>query len=444
VTSAKATTRAAVIGAGPLGLTLAHLLADHGWSVTVYEADDRTGGMSATFDFDGVRMERYYHFINRPDAHFIEFLGTLGLGDRLQWRRTTMGWAVPGTDGRPVVHPWGNPVALLRFPGASLVDKLRYGGHAFSCKFLRDLDALDGKSVREWIVQWEGQDNYDRFWRPLFERKFFELQDPLSAAWIASRIRRVANSRESLMHESLGYLQGGTQVFLDRLEESIRKRGGDIRLSSKVRRVSPKPGKSGCEVEADNDIAQYDHVILTIPLPYLAGILPDMPTAYRKKVEGIANIGCVCVLFRLAEAVTPHFWCNLDMPGWDVPGLIEYSNLRPMDAAHVYVPFYMPHTHPNWPLEEKDIIAKARGYLAAVNPKAAATEQAARAFRYEYAQPVCPPGFKDMLPGYDTGLDGILAADTSHAFPEDRSITECIRIAKELADLATSTEVAKG
>ena len=74
----------AVIGAGPMGLACAHALAQAGCRVTLFEADDRIGGMSAFFDFDGLAIERYYHFICKPDAPLFAVLDEFGLTDRLR------------------------------------------------------------------------------------------------------------------------------------------------------------------------------------------------------------------------------------------------------------------------------------------------------------------------------------------------------------------------
>jgi protoporphyrinogen oxidase len=52
----------AVIGGGPMGLAIAYQLALEGCRPVLLEADDRLGGMAASFDFAGVPLEHYNHF----------------------------------------------------------------------------------------------------------------------------------------------------------------------------------------------------------------------------------------------------------------------------------------------------------------------------------------------------------------------------------------------
>lgn len=419
-----------------MGLATAHQLLRSGVAADVFEADDRPGGMSASFDFDGLPLERYYHFINLPDTHLFDLLSELGLSDALRWSPTRMGFFRPDANGAPRLYRWGNPLALLSFPAVSLLTRLRYGLHVFSCKFLKDLTPLDDIAADDWFRRWEGREGYDVLWRFLFEKKFFHLSTPLSAAWIASRIRRVANSRASLMEERLGYLEGGSSVLVNALVRSIEAQGGTVRLNCPVRRVE-RAGQAW-SVGLDSGAHTYDAVVSTIPLPYVPQLAPELPQAYAARLKSVRNVGCACALFRLDRPLTDNFWLNVDMPGFDIPGVIEYSNLRPEPKwggdGIVYVPFYMPHDHPNWAKTDAELLDMARRYLSVINP--AAREKHGRIFRYEFAQPVCPPGFRHVLPPYETGLPGFYVADTTHSFPEDRSINESVRIARELALLA--------
>jgi len=74
----------AVIGAGPMGLAVAYQLALDGYAPVVFEADDRVGGMTASFDFDGTLIERYYHFHCTSDTAFLDILAELGIKDKMR------------------------------------------------------------------------------------------------------------------------------------------------------------------------------------------------------------------------------------------------------------------------------------------------------------------------------------------------------------------------
>jgi len=63
--------------------------------------------------------------------------------------------------------------------------------------------------------------------------------------------------------------------------------------------------------------------------------------------------------------------------------------------------------------------------------------KAFHASRYFYAQPVCEPGYLSMLPPMQSTVHGLFMADTSYYYPQDRSITESLKTARQLAQLAS-------
>lgn len=429
--------RIAVIGAGPMGLAAAYELAKQGAAVTVYERDDRVGGMSASFDFAGTRIERYYHFICKPDATTFEYLKELGLEHLLRWKTTRMGFYHAGR-----LHDWGHPGALLKFPGLSLAQKVRYGLHVMRAKGIKDWTPYDKFPATDWLRRWLGERAYEVLWQPLFHHKFYEHENELSAAWLGTRIKRVALSRKSIFEEELGYLQGGSEVLVARVAERAQALGASIQLGRGIDRVEiegcvPAARVRGVRIGADE--LRYDQVISTIPLPYLVRAMPDLPHEERAKVAAIRNIGVVCVILKLQTPFTRNFWLNINDPRIRIPGLIEYTNLNPLDGtAIVYAPYYMPKTHPSWERPHADFIAETLSYMRLIRPDfdADADVLAAAASRYEFAQTVCAPGFFDALPPMQSSVRGLFMADTSHYYPEDRSISESMRIGRELARLA--------
>lgn len=424
----------AILGAGPMGLMAAMDLLEAGHEVDIYERDNRIGGMSASFDFDGLKIERYYHFICKTDYPLFDLLAKLGLSDKLKWTDTKMGYYYQGR-----LNEWGTPLGLLKFPGLGIVSKLRYALHAMYTKGIQDWRPLDNVRATEWIRKWIGQRAYDVLWRKLFELKFFEFTEDLSAAWIGTRIKRVALSRRNLFQETMGYLEGGSETLLDRMEAFIRERGGRIHLSAGIDRVNSVDNKV-TGVTANGIEHAHDVVISTAPLQYVPRLVPDLPAEFTARINTIRNIPVACVILKLRQPISPNFWMNINDPEIGIPGVIEYSNLNPMDKAVLYAPFYMPKTHPKWGHTNEALIEEVIGYLGKLNPSFRRDWiLASYCHRYEFAQTICPPGFYDMLPPMQTPLEGFFMADTSYYYPEDRSINESIAVGTKLAGTASGS-----
>ena len=426
-------TRIVILGAGAMGLAAAYRATVLGHQVTLLEAGSEPGGMMAHFDLGGFSVERYYHFVCTPDEPTFALMRELGIGDQMRWRRTSMGYFIGGA-----LHPWGDPVSLLKFPHLSLLQKLRYGMLMFISTKRARWPALEGQSAREWIERWCGRDVYNKLWHPLFHYKFYEHEDHISADWIRTRIRRVGRSRSSLLHEKLGYIEGGSETLVRALVRAISERGGQIRLSSPATRVSVEAGRV-TGVETTQGFYPADAVISTIPMPYITQVLPELPPDLRRQYESFVNIGVVCVAMKLRRSVTPHFWVNVSDPDMPIPGVIEFSNLRPTGTGEsvLFVPYYMPPTNPMWQRPDSEYIAEAMACLMRINPTVMDADLLEwRVSRLKYAQPVCPPGFARTIPEVQTPIHGLQIADTCFYYPEDRGIAESVRLGQEMAQRA--------
>ena len=421
--------RVVVVGAGAMGLAAAYHAAKAGHSVEVLEAGVEPGGMAAHFNFDGLSIERFYHFVCKADKPTFLLLDELGLGDRMRWRATSMGYFIDGK-----LHDWGDPISLLKFSAVSLVSRLRYGILAFVSTRRERWDALEHQSAREWITRWGGLEVYDRLWKPLLELKFHEYADNVSAAWIWTRVKRIGRSRRSLFQEELGYIEGGSQTLVDALSSAIRSLGGNIRLSTPVLRILSEKG-SVTGVQTPQGMVFADAVISTMPVQLISAVVPDLPDDWKAKYDAISNIGVCCLLFKLKRSVTRHFWVNISQPDIGIPGIIEFSHLRPLDATIVFVPYYMPVSHPkfSWPAEQ--LLDEAFAYLQRLNPAITREDVVAtHVGRLRHAQPICEPGFASRIPPVQTPIRGLQIADTCFYYPEDRGISESVRVAREMVE----------
>ena len=122
---------------------------------------------------------------------------------------------------------------------------------------------------------------------------------------------------------------------------------------------------------------------------------------------------------------------------------MEFSNLRPTGDTVVYVPYYMPLTHPKF-ARGRRVLPRRRPSATCklINP--ALREDDLMAFhvgRLRHAQPVCPPGFAAMLPPVQTSIAGLQIADTCFYYPEDRGISESVRFGKLMAQAVADPAV---
>lgn len=421
--------RVVVIGAGAMGLATGYYALKRGHQVTVLEAAPEAGGMAAHFDLGGLSIERFYHFVCKADRPTFELLGELGLGERMRWVATSMGYYI---DGR--LEPWGDPLSLLRLPKLSLVDKMRYGAMMGAAVRRRDAKSLEQVSAKDWITRWCGARVYERLWAPLFKLKFYEYADNISAAWIWTRIKRVGTSRRSMFQEELGYIDGGSETLIRALVDAIRRRGGEVRLATPASRVAVEAGRV-TGVVAGTETFPADAVISTVPTPLVERLVPDLPAADLARYRAILNIGVVCVVFRLKRSVSPHFWINISDGRFEIPGIVEFSNLRPTGDTVIYIPYYMPVTHPKFARDDAFFRAEAFGYLKLINPELGEGDVlACHIGRLRHAQPVCSPGFAAMLPPIETAIAGLQIADTCFYYPEDRGIAESVRLGKAMAE----------
>ncbi len=419
-----------------MGLAAAYHAVKCGHQVDVIEAAADPGGMAGHFDFDGLSLERFYHFVCKTDYPTFALMKELGIEDKLHWRATSMGFFSNET-----LYPWGDPFALLRFPSLNPIEKLRYGLFAFICVRRNSWPAIETETARDWIVRWCGLSIYNRFWKPLFDLKFYEYADNISAAWIWTRIRRIGRSRKSMFQEELGYMEGGTITLINALMAGLEQHGGRVHLGQPAAHVTVENGKvTGVRTAPRGQEPAHDYpadaVISTTPTPLIASLIPDLPDGWKERYAAIHNIGVICVIFKLTRSVSPHFWVNVSEPGIEIPGVIEFSNLRPVGGhTIVYVPYYMPVTNPKFSWPDQALLDETFACLQRLNPALVPTDILAnKVARLRHGQPICEPGFAAKIPPVQTPIEGLQIADTCYYYPEDRGIAESVRLGAQMAE----------
>ena len=95
---------------------------------------------------------------------------------------------------------------------------------------------------------------------------------------------------------------------------------------------------------------------------------------------------------------------------------------------------HRPQGNPKFSRDDRAFIEESRSVVKMVNPNIRDDDFIDAALgRLRYAQPVCEPGFADRLPPIQTPIRGLQIADTSFYYPEDRGVSESVRLAKQMA-----------
>jgi protoporphyrinogen oxidase len=267
-----------IVGGGIAGLAAAHRLQRRGYEVRVFEAAQAVGGLAATYETAGDRIEKFYHHLSASEGTIVSLIEELGLGEELAWPIGKNAYYMDGT-----VYPLDTPWEIATYPYLSFYDKFRLAmltqeidvrGGVPDFDTYDDLEAFEDVPIREFLYEHTTSGVYENFFEPLLRAKFGSRVEDVSAAWLLGRIK-FRGERDLLRGEPLGYLRGGFGRLLDRLVEAV---GEDvIETSTRV---------------TDLDLSGGRVSSLTVEPTEPAGSEPDGETTAHEDGEAAArNVG---------------------------------------------------------------------------------------------------------------------------------------------------------
>lgn len=287
----------AVLGAGPAGLMAAWRAAAAGHRVVVLERAPEVGGLAASTEVAGQRVDLGSHRLHpTTDPAVLGDLQRL-LGGTLQWRPRNGRLRL---DGRWVRFPLSAPDLVRSLPRGFAAAAAR---DAVAAPLRRPGDDSFADVVRVGL----GPTMLDRFYGP-YARKLWglepeELAGEQARRRIAARstgglVRRVV--RGSRARPGFWYPARGFGAIVEALAAAAVAAGVDLRLGCEVAGVDVR-GEGATVALADGTTVAAGRVWSTLPLPVLARLTrPAPPPEVAVAAGGLTSRGMVLVYLALA------------------------------------------------------------------------------------------------------------------------------------------------
>jgi protoporphyrinogen oxidase len=375
------------------------------------------------------------------------------MDEAIEWLESSMGVFAQGR-----VHPFSSPIDLLRFSPLSLPNRMRMGLRVLGLNRADDQARFERETARAWIEREMGRQAWETVWGPLLRGKFGQRADDISMAWLWSkiRVRRQVSGKEA-RRELLGYPRGSWQPLLDRLAAEIANGGGRVLIDRPAALIARTAG--GFEVTPgaadsfrrghdpttfDRETPQeYDAVLATVPSDVFRALLDpalaaDLGSGYLAKLDAVEYQTALCLLLEIDRQFSPIYWINIADTSLPFVGLIEQTNL--LEPARyggrhlLYVANYVAPGDPLLGLDPDALLETYEPGLRAVSPGFSAQRVKARwVFAEPAAQPTVTLGYHERIPAMKTPVPGLVLANTTQIYPEDRGTNYSVRLGDDAA-----------
>lgn len=428
-----------VLGAGLAGLEAARTARRRGLDVVVLEAADRVGGLAASFEVAGCRVDFGSHRLH-PSLHpsLLAELRDLGVGLQRRRRHGRIRFA-----GRWVAFPL-RAADLVRSLPPTFAARTALGAVSAPVR-RRQRAATFAEAVEASLGPPLAQD----FYGPYAEKLWGVRAEDLSPDLARRRVSATGPGdllRRAVSTDGRGrwfwYPSTGFGAIAETVAAAAVHDGVDLRCDHRVEAVT-LAGEA--TVVAGGDVVSARHVLSTLPLPLLARLVDDVPEHVRAAVDRLEYRAMVLVYLVVDRPRYTPFDAHY-FPGPDVvlSRLSEAKNYRdseddPPGRTVLCAEIPCDEGDATWcsdaaTLADRLVADLARSSLPDPEPVAVEVRRVPRVY------PVYRRGFEAVLaeavswatdlPGLVTfGRPGLFVADNSHhVLAMGRAAGECLRL----------------
>jgi protoporphyrinogen oxidase len=324
-----------IIGAGPAGLTMAYLLAQRGFDVTVLEASATVGGISQTARYKNYRFDigghRFFTRIARVQALWDDILGD-DLIDVPRLSRIHYG-------GKFFDYPLK---AMNALTGLGPINTIRILSSYVKAKLY---PSPVEETFEQWVTNRFGRRLYEIFFRTYTEKVWGIPCSEIRAEWAAQRIQGLSLARAILSATSLQrrdtsikslinsfkYPPLGPGQMWEACRDQFQAMGGEIRMEHRVVGIDMAADSVTavrCETANGQVSLSADHVVSTMDICSLVQAFgSDAPRSARDGGNGLRYRDFLLVaLIVNKESLFPDNWIYVHTPGVQVGRIQNFNN----------------------------------------------------------------------------------------------------------------------
>lgn len=426
------TPRVGIVGGGILGTVLALRLAQAGTRVTLLERGPSLGGLAGAFDFEGHRIDRFYHVVVPSDERMLALTDELGLTSEVRFSPVGVGFFVDGQ-----MYPFNGIGDFMRFPPLSPVARGRLAWFVAQCQLRRSFEGLEDVPLEQWLTRHCGREVVDRVWRPLLDSRFDGEWAELPATYLWARTNRMRSARTTRgSGETMGHIVGGHERLIEAAGDRARELGVDVRLGAGVEGlVLDGDGRGVRGVRVDGADERFDLTISTLQPPALARLLPPelqgLLDAYPQRFLGV-----VCLILKLRRSLLPYYSVNICDPT-PITTVVETSHVVGTEHTDglrlAYLPTYCEAGSEAFKADDETVYRRSMEMLGKLVPDLRPEDVVAWTVqRAPLVEPVHARGHQPRTAPLWPDVEGLGLASASQVYPRLLNGESVVRLAEEV------------
>ncbi|MBI4079386.1 MAG: NAD(P)/FAD-dependent oxidoreductase [Candidatus Levybacteria bacterium] len=427
--------KVAIVGAGFTGLSAAYELIKYGHQVTVFERDEKPGGLAIGFSHRHWQwtLEAHYHHWFTNDTAVLSLAKEINFPVLIKRPKTSM--YLDGSVGQ-----FDSPLSVLTYSKLSVLSRLRIAGVIGLLRYNPFWQPLEAFHANTFLERAIGKEGYKKIWEPLLVGKFGKQASDVSLAWFWARVRKRT--------PSLAYPEGGFLQFARALQKAIEQQGGTIHFNTDVAEIKSNKdvvikfkriGNSSASRRIE--IRNYDAVVVTLPSFLFLRIAPQLPPVYRNQLTQLKGLGAINLILRLSKPflLDNTYWLNIcDQPS-PILAVVEHTNFmekKYYNNEHiVYLGNYLPQDHRYFQMDENALLKEFDPLLKKINPHYKKQIIGAHRFVTPFAQPIIPINYSKIMPSFVTPLRNVYLANIQQVYPWDRGTNYAVELGEKVAKL---------